>query len=179
MDEDEEGNETGFNPRLRTGGDATPVWVGVWGAGFNPRLRTGGDEKDQYTQEADLGFNPRLRTGGDFHCSSACQSAFQFQSTPPHGRRQGGIRGAGALCGVSIHASAREATCFLLKNLMSSATFQSTPPHGRRHPQGRRVTVAGESFNPRLRTGGDPRLSSSGLTVSAFQSTPPHGRRQR
>ena len=100
----------------------------------------------------------------------------QFQSTPPHGRRLFAAAFASFAQGVSIHASAREATCPC------------------RSPQRRPGC-----FNPRLRTGGD-RLSLSrtllpnvSIHASAreatapttarvatnwmFQSTPPHGRR--
>ena len=34
---------TGFNPRLREGGDKVSVSVETIGDGFNPRLREGGD----------------------------------------------------------------------------------------------------------------------------------------
>ena len=99
----------------------------------------------------------------------------KFQSTPPRGRRHGHV--ANAYSGyVSIHASAREATC---------ATAIVLP--------------CALSFNPRLREGGDIRLRRidfrycvsihasareatlsicHGLAKAEFQSTPPRGRRQ-
>ena len=36
--------QVGFNPRLRTGGDAVQGRIVGQGGCFNPRLRTGGDE---------------------------------------------------------------------------------------------------------------------------------------
>ena len=57
---------------------------------------------------------------------------------------------------VSIHASAREATC-------TGATGFAKP----------------ERFNPRLRTGGDCPYTTVPWLTGKFQSTPPHGRRPR
>ena len=144
-----------FNPRLRTGGDrsgrygvhqrqrfqSTPphgrrpiLRPGVWTCptGFNPRLRTGGDDEIRNIVGELNRFNPRLRTGGDPTSNGVA---------PDHGR-------------VSIHASAREATCV------------------RRGEQ-----VAVQSFNPRLRTGGDMFRARMAQPFLVFQSTPPHGRR--
>ena len=89
-------------------------------------------------------FNPRLRMGGD-----------------------GPVLAAARTAGVSIHASAWEATrSRRLEGV--DAVFQSTPPHGRRQcilfsihasaweaTRWRRVTARDPSFNPRLRMGGD------------------------
>ena len=62
-----------------------------------------------------------------------------FQSTPPHGRRLAGRAVPGKRQLVSIHASAREAT-------------RCTPA----------AFCVSSSFNPRLRTGGDPGRRASG-----------------
>ena len=80
----------------------------------------------------------------------------KFQSTPPHGRRLFAAAFASFAQGVSIHASAREATCPC------------------RSPQRRPGC-----FNPRLRTGGDPTFLVDPSADRRFQSTPPHGRRPR
>ena len=40
--------------------------------------------------QSHLDFNPLRHTGGDQIPDGLCQSAYQFQSTPPHRRRQGG-----------------------------------------------------------------------------------------
>ncbi len=124
------------------------------------------------------GFNPRLRTGGDpTRTKHNYQRPSLFQSTPPHGRRRR-----------------------LLAFIGGYAVFQSTPPHGRRHtcdccgkqsnsfnPRLRTggdvpwsaVMTNVQCFNPRLRTGGDAYTASQPTLLCRFQSTPPHGRRHR
>ena len=72
---------------------------------------------------------PHGRRLEDLPCESLPTA---FQSTPPHGRRRCIFDDAYRALGVSIHASAREATRL----------------HRHRHAQRR-------GFNPRLRTGGD------------------------
>ena len=121
-----------FNPRLREGGDVTEI-IGLCRCQvfqstpprgrrrdqfefdklivrFNPRLREGGDMYQKSAAHMQIGFNPRLREGGDmvFKC---------------------GLRRTG----VSIHASAREATASLC-GTCERFLFQSTPPRGRRPP---------------------------------------------
>ena len=77
-------------------------------AGFNPRLRVGGDGSGGVVGVAVGCFNPRLRVGGD-------ASATNEDGKP----------------GVSIHASAWEATGF--RDICADVfSFQSTPPRGRR-----------------------------------------------
>ncbi len=120
-------------------------------------------------------FNPRLHEGGDIH----------------------GVAFAGR-CGVSIHASTREAT--ISRAFMPSPRpFQSTPPRGRRPrcpagdffdqgfqstpPRGRRpcsqpTTPFFTSFNPRLHEGGDGVATIPLQYREKFQSTPPRGRRR-
>ena len=79
-------------------------------SGFNPRLRTGGDP---CTSDACAAFKlfqstpPHGRRRRLFY--GVCGGR-QFQSTPPHGRRRGGSRYGRGQELVSIHASAREAT---------------------------------------------------------------------
>ena len=80
-------------------------------------------------------FNPRLRTGGDRREAQIRIVANKFQSTPPHGRRLRSPNHCKALMPVSIHASAREATVDIKMEL--------------------RII---QSFNPRLRTGGDAQV---------------------
>ncbi len=121
------------------------------------------------------GFNPRLRAGGD---------------GPEHDDKHQD--------GVSIHASAQEATISMALTVTVSA-FQSTPPRRRRR-WGRARPPGALCFNPRLRAGGDKRVHEriDGLRVSIhasaqeatapefavwpskpFQSTPPRRRRHR
>ena len=61
----------------------------MFGICFNPRLREGGDADENETIITNAGFNPRLREGGD-----AVKLGYLWYD------------------GVSIHASAREATRF-------------------------------------------------------------------
>ena len=151
--------KTGFNPRLRTGGDmfrarmAQPFLVfqstpphgrrrprgraslpGNWFQstpphGRRPHLERCGPRSWQ-------GFNPRLRTGGDDIRQGRFDGGAGFQSTPPHGRRRDPVDLRGEPGPVSIHASAREATVVRLLGYALLGEFQSTPPHGRRrfHP---------------------------------------------
>ena len=102
----------GFNPRLRTGGDR-PHWpaYGRPGRCFNPRLRTGGDSAN-YTQtsaflQVSIHASAREATAGEVYRD---EGPFEFQSTPPHGRRPGLGVSYRLDTLVSIHASAREAT---------------------------------------------------------------------
>ena len=102
---------TSFNPRLRAGGDAVRTWWVTRGEGFNPRLRAGGDRRSRSGSARERRcFNPRLRAGGDDLIGS--------------------VRGHGVE--VSIHASAREATCSRAGLPSAPSRFQSTPPRGRR-----------------------------------------------
>ncbi len=166
-----------FNPRLRTGGDLAGIQA-MWRCpSFNPRLRTGGDLSNGIIILFAISFNPRLRTGGDGH--SIKKQAFfkKFQSTPPHGRRLDQICRIPQFRSVSIHASAREATqaLFLLDLLCCVSIHASAreataivAPVGADasvsiHASAREAThgfrshsVFIKSFNPRLRTGGDP-----------------------
>ncbi len=99
-------------------------------------------------------FNPRLRTGGDFLMVSVPLHQLKFQSTPPHGRRQGIGRSATTAEVVSIHASAREAT--MPSASLASSSFVSI--HASAREATNPVALLGctvACFNPRLRTGGD------------------------
>ncbi len=98
--------------------------------------------------------SPNLAAREATSSSTATTKGARFQSTPPHGRRPGrGVDHHHGM-GVSIHASAREATSAPLPQDMRPA-----------------------SFNPRLRTGGDYTVKWDITLDATFQSTPPHGRR--
>ena len=56
-------------------------------SGFNPRLREGGDCDGVMAWGCVLGFNPRLREGGDSPDRRLPARVALFQSTPPRGRR--------------------------------------------------------------------------------------------
>ena len=145
----------GFNPRLRTGGDPIRSPLGLSSSSFQStpphgrrpaNLQPGGGHHHvsihASAREATTGpassrtpytsFNPRLRTGGDGGEPTCILGLSKFQSTPPHGRRPATSPMEVAASNVSIHASAREATC---------SQFRSGQHHC--------------GFNPRLRTGGD------------------------
>ena len=148
-----------------------------------------------------IGFNPRLRTGGDLSLPSVDCADRRFQSAPPHGRRLVPLPTIPRAGSVSIRASAREATLQPGPLNGRLGAFQSAPPHGRRRapvsprgraaipfqsapPHGRRRARASRSgsfrgsFNPRLRTGGDPgNGQGTARHRPRFQSAPPHGRR--
>ncbi len=172
--------------------------AGAEGAGFNPRLRAGGDSTRRGGVTYIPGFNPRLRAGGDSCTCHPKMLATMFQSTPPRGRRRPRrhridlpvsfnprLRAGGDHVGVhpdrgaavSFHASAREATQTVKADVSSVVWFQSTPPRGRRPTASQRSALASESFNPRLRAGGDAQTARIAVLARRFQSTPPRGRR--
>ena len=145
---------------------------------FNPRLREGGDKEYLRNNGGKKNFNPRLREGGD--------------GIQRHNRLEESK--------ISIHASAKEATCrriiciFIilfyfnprlreggdvctLQKLLSGVIFQSTPPR-RRRPHGGKWHEFNQYFNPRLREGGDDKVQKTGV-LRIFQSTPPRRRRQQ
>ena len=165
---------------------------------FNPRLRAGGDCRGRSTRSPPLRFNPRLRAGGDMRGTWLDGTGSTFQSTPPRGRRPGNLtcswhhpgfnprlRAGGDLhflagspeaAGVSIHASAREATSVLRPTTRAGRSFNPRLRAGGDMPQAEGCWSL-RCFNPRLRAGGD---SGSRLKRSRrwrFQSTPPRGRR--
>gem|GEM_PF-3722363 len=65
------------------------------------RMRPYADSLVAYT----MGFNPRIRKGCDGHVIQGCK-----------------------FLGVSIHASAKDATCYRLSDSTSHQRFQSTHP---------------------------------------------------
>ena len=143
-------------------------------SGFNPRVLTGGrDSRRIVRTEPQRGFNPRVLTGGrDFYAQLSFELQV-FQSTRPHGRTRlafilswyilpvsiHGPHGRTRLpihcirhcCHVSIHASSRE-----------DATGVCDRNGGQRR------------FNPRVLAGGrDSRLHRipAGLAVSIHASS--------
>ena len=101
---------TGFNPRLRVGGDGSRRRSRGLPNRFNPRLRVGGDDGDWPLPVATESFNPRLRVGGDGPACAWRTGTIWFQSTPPRGRRHPRRAASRWPSRVSIHASAWEAT---------------------------------------------------------------------
>ena len=96
-------------------------------------------------------FNPRVRAGRDGHFH-------RFHSRP----------------GVSIHASARDATYPAVPDVMR-IQFQSTRPRGTRRLKND-IRKEKSSFNPRVRAGRDFAIMFT-LPIAVFQSTRPRGTR--
>ncbi len=124
---------TGFDPRLREGGDCQllnfipsfssfrstpprgrrPPSISIYRcrALFRSTPPRGRRPETTWRSDTMFGrFDPRLREGGDVREAMAAAIRAMFRSTPPRGRRP--ERGSSSLPrkGVSIHASAREAT---------------------------------------------------------------------
>jgi len=86
-------------------------------------------------------FNPRTRTGCDWVTRDPC-----------------------IITPVSIHAPARGATR-LESRASALREFQSTHPHGVRHPVPDVLLFLSRCFNPRTRTGCDPRKKTKYIQV--------------
>ena len=99
-----------FNPRLREGGDDCPADAlpDIDPISIHASAREATYRRYHYSGDAD--FNPRLREGGDRTAQQRRPSPKKFQSTPPRGRRLRQLCLLDAVLGISIHASAREAT---------------------------------------------------------------------
>ena len=145
--------QTGFDPRLRAGGDlinlnppdreltfrSTPPrgrrprhrgFVAQRLQRFDPRLRAGGDAASKEAPRGPESFDPRLRAGGDPTTPTPTTGCGGFD---PRLRAGGDAVDATEVefLHVSIHASAREATYAPCAVSMASM-FRSTPPRGRR-----------------------------------------------
>ena len=142
---------------------------------FNPRLREGGDKEYLRNNGGKKNFNPRLREGGD--------------GIQRHNRLEESK--------ISIHASAKEATCrriiciFIilfyfnprLREGGDCVEIQKQCMNGISiHASAKEATYAVAididyvDFNPRLREGGDLSTMASREWIE-FQSTPPRRRR--
>ena len=139
----------------RAGSDPYPQHTANHAGGFNPRSRTGSDETIKARGKITIAsihapargatlrvglvaflhacFNPRSRTGSDARRQRTTPRKARFQSTLPHGERP--------------------ATC---ANTSFPLLLQSTLPHGER-PQRTNTATPMNGFNPRSRTGSDPR----------------------
>ena len=122
---------------------------------------------------------------------------FGFQSTHPHGVRQGQTSGQDCPLEVSIHAPTRGATSSCSSVPLYFLSFQSTHPHGVRrhfravmasvglfqstHPHGVRQTREGPfrsiatSFNPRTHTGCDTTTQFQGRKSKVSIHAPTRG----
>ena len=124
----------------------------------------------------------------------------KFQSTPPRGRRRGGIPEPDQSWYISIHSAARAetVTCMIpyggdVISIHSAARAETgehsrfSRPDGDFNPLRReggdvlstKRCLAGLNFNPLRREGGDTIYFSTSKQGNRFQSTPPRGRRPR
>ena len=143
------GDTSYFNPRLREGGDLQPhhykpshhifqstpprgrrqrrICLRLYRSNFNPRLREGGDIRSQGSFMIFSNFNPRLREGGDRYSHTLRHLLIHFNPR----LREGGDHQKHFVKfyaeGISIHASAREATALITKiHLKHHISFQHT-----------------------------------------------------
>ena len=184
-----------FNPRVREGRDLSLYCALLHSASFNPRVREGRDGGFGSGCRDSPSFNPRVREGRDNNTYADSLTSGLFQSTRPRGTRLSAVREEilqicfnprvregrdlsdsviDPLTGVSIHASARDATVSLF-HVGYPFVFQSTRPRGTRLVLPQELSnVTG--FNPRVREGRDDIDFPAGLGY-LFQSTRPRGTR--
>ena len=166
-----------FNPRLRTGGDSQ-VKASYPGAKKFQSTPPHGRRQAvaaYFGSESSVSIHASAReaTRG----AHDADPEVEFQSTPPHGRRRERLERDPAerkFQSTPPHGRRLDASQYMAMPLV----FQSTPPHGRRrhtsfgwvptnkvsiHASAREATASPisvglilASFNPRLRTGGDP-----------------------
>ena len=189
--------------------------------GFDPRSRTGSDASVIVRILLWVGFDPRSRTGSDVSSFVGRLPFIRFRSTLPHGERRRPCRILLAACrfdprsrtGSDREPSSRPCRpwCFDPRSRTGSdmrpfwtstpqVTFRSTLPHGERlvpagaadirvavsiHAPARGATPghcrAGSAcfrFDPRSRTGSDSGLVPLCSSTAAFRSTLPHGERR-
>ena len=168
-----------FNPRLRTGGDYATGSTFSRGSSFNPRLRTGGDYSSRQINDTLRRFQSAPPHGRRRSSSGVVRRlSGQFQSAPPHGRRQA-VPCASDRAGVSIRASAREATRELPDSLarrrvsIRASAREATRPWIRNALPKIQVSIrasAREATSARPPDRSIPKM---------FQSAPPHGRRRQ
>ena len=168
---------TGFNPRSRTGNDHNRTktrtnyerfqstfphgerreLLGIQHTtmSFNPRSRTGNDAADQNYAASNYSFNPRSRTGNDGSPSSP----------PP------------TLDHVSIHVPARGTTGTTLPLIPIGICCFNPRSRTGNDKFCRQYHQTSACFNPRSRTGNDPDDAFNQVKQMMFQSTFPHGER--
>ena len=147
---------------------------------FNPRHRTGGDFENQLARLGSASFQSTPPHGWRHIPARPIIEPAMFQSTPPHGWRQFILKELLNEEIVSIHATARVATCRkgasrLLQSVSIHATarvatmvMQSAGPRPGGvsiHATARVATTYSKTpkrrrygFNPRHRTGGDSKM---------------------
>ena len=168
--------------------------------GFNPRPRTGGDRQLWANYEAigRVSIHAPAR-GATRRCRGECcrplvsihapargatagslwthRQPEKFQSTPPHGGRQGDSRSA---LRPATRFNPRPRTggdAMLLESSVIRPRVSIHAPARGATPSASAVRSIELCFNPRPRTGGDRSAGGSSMCWSGFQSTPPHGGR--
>ena len=142
-----------FNPRLREGGDEIQrlglrcLWISIHASAreatfpnhslahciqFQSTPPRGRRHKCISNLHGQFYFNPRLREGGDVPGVDRNSSVFDFNPRLREGGDEDGMEVYLSEIHISIHASAREATCLGLLRGDLTQGFQSTPPRGRR-----------------------------------------------
>ena len=141
---------------------------------FNPRSRTGSDEEAQ-TKRILVVISIHAPARGATCIGYRVKMDVRFQSTLPHGERQGHPRPTPSV----LYFNPRSRTgSDLHGNCTTTAykLFQSTLPHGER-PQNRQIVRHHRQFQSTLPHGERPRQSVRIGLDQKFQSTLPHGER--
>ena len=148
--------ESGFNPRVLTGGrDSRRIVRTEPQRGFNPRVLTGGRDLHLFCHGIYYQFQSTVLTGGRDSQSIVSVIAAMFQSTRPRGRTR------------------RES----YEKFQPAKLFQSTRPRGRtRLPAIRQAPERNVCFNPRVLAGGRDLRRRHTRHTYRFQSTRPRGR---
>ena len=100
---------------------------------FDPRSRTGSDASSRWHGIRAYVFRSTLPHGERLRYASWAASAVSFRSTLPHGERRHVPQPVADRVGVSIHAPARGATIDMACSRLMP-WFRSTLPHGERRP---------------------------------------------
>ena len=134
---------------------------------FYPRLREGGDELTMSAMDLKRWFLSTPPRGRRRCASSRRAMKHLFLSTPPRGRRPLLGWRAGHAQGVSIHASAREATCRRRSAERSISCFYPRLREGGDGCCGG-IRPGRRGFYPRLREGGDLVEFARPVAVAGF-----------
>ncbi len=84
----DDGDNSGFNPRARTGRDFMVIKDDGDNSGFNPRARTGRDDAPVRLSQGELQFQSTRPHGARPEYKGVLAGWNAFQSTRPHGARR-------------------------------------------------------------------------------------------
>jgi len=144
-----------FNPRARTGRDATRSLIKAGSMGFNPRARTGRDLPNFPDADIYIVSTHAPARGATSRFCAAVTAPRVSTHAPARGATCQPCRGEHQHA-VSTHAPARGATAEVCNappqyGVSTHAPARGATPHIRKRAVGRR------GFNPRARTGRDHR----------------------